>query len=250
MKWRYKIKISWLWVLFLPFLSLVSFSRVYFDVLLMLIFHELMHVFSASLLGIKVEQIMIYPFGMCAKFHGFGLGKPLQEGIVASMGICSHFFIGGILFLLFQINWISNPYYQYLSDVNIGLALFNFIPIYPLDGFRMLQSLLHQWIPYRKAYLLSLLLSWLFLFLNTEIWCSSISAFMISMLSMFATLRLWYHRHHHYLTFYWYRYLHQIKAKPKYHMHQDLYRGYENYIIRNEMVVHETKWLYEKLGKW
>ena len=250
MKWRCKIKISWFWVLALPFLFLVSFSRVYFDVLLMLIFHEMIHVLTALVFGMKVEQIIIYPFGMCAKFHGYGLGKPLAEGIVAAMGIGSHLLIYGVLFILLTIGWISNAYFQYLSDVNIGLALFNFIPIYPLDGFRIMQSLLHQCFPYQKAYVLSLFVSLLFLCINTSIWNTSISAFMIALLSLFASLKLWYYRYHYYLSFYWYRYLHKIKGKAKYHMQQDLYRGYENYIITNEKVVHETKWLYEKLGKW
>lgn len=250
MKWQCNIKISTLWILVLPLICFTSFVSVYIHVLFMLFFHEWMHILMAFFFKVRVQQIIIYPFGMCAKFHGFGFGVPIQEGIIAMMGILSHGFIAFFLYLFLSLDLISNVYFQYLWDVNIGLALFNMIPIYPLDGFRIIQAFLHQIFPYRLAYHYMLICSIVFLFLNYRIWMMSISSFMIALLSLIMDIQMLIHRYQNIRNFYWYRYLHPFQGVVKYHRKDDIYRGYENYLFYQENFHHETKWLYEKLAKW
>lgn len=250
MRMRCNIKISTLWIVFLPLLWLSSFRRIYFHILLILMFHESMHVLCAIVLKVKVETILIYPFGMCAKIHGFGNGIPCKELMIAMMGILSHIIIGVGIYYLMKLQYLSKPYYHYLMDVNVGLALFNCIPVYPLDGFSMLQAIVHQFFPYRIAYCLSLFISVCCFVLFFDLWFSSLSALMIACLSLGGAITLWIHRQKHHQLFYWYRLMHPYCGKEKIHARNDLYRGYTNYLMTPLGIFHETKWLKEKLSKW
>lgn len=244
------IKISWLWLLFIPLLWMSSFGYVYLYVLAMLIFHECMHVLCALFFSVQVDFICIYPFGMCARFHAFGWGHPLKEGIIASAGLFSHLIIAYLLKAMLNLDWISLPFYDYLSDLNVGLVLFNLIPIYPLDGFRIIQSLVHLFFPYRFASVFTYTISILMLIIHGSIWLSSISAMMIGLLSFISCLQWWMHRHRHYQSFYWYRYLHPFSAKLKLHSQDDLYRASTNCMMTKEGMIHESEWLKEKCSKW
>ena len=228
---------------------MISFQKVYCHIWLILVFHEWMHVLTASFFKIEAESIIIYPFGMCAKFRYFGWGKPWIEACVTLMGIVSHFIVAIILMMLERKQLISSVYFAYLWDINKGLILFNLIPIFPLDGFRLLQCLFHSVFCYQRAYKISLVVSLLCTFIFYFVWFSSISSFMIMILSMISILKMWWNRRFTFYSFYCYRYLHPYKGKHKFHPNQDIYRGYENYLFVNQEIVHELKWLKEKLGK-
>ena len=250
MRKQWPIKISWFWIFFLPILCFGSVQMVYFHILLMLMMHESFHVISAIILKEKVSEIIIYPFGMCARIQYYGWGIPWKEYIIAIMGILSHGWIAIILYGCYQMQWISNSYYLYLSSLNHGLVLFNLLPIYPLDGFRMLQAIIHTYFPYRIAYRFTYGCSFVFLCLFHPLWFSSISALMIACGSFVSTLMHLIKCSKYDKQFYWYRYLHPLKGRKKIHHKQDLYRSYENYLIQDKTMLHESDWLYEKLAKW
>ena len=148
-------------------------------ILLILPFHEWAHAFTASLLGDKgIKQrgrlsfnpvSHIDPIGaLCMLFFGFGWARPVPVdprkfknpkvgmAITALMGPVANLvagFAGLIIFnILYKAAFIfmyTNPVGMFISvflrfyiTVNVNLAVFNLLPIPPLDGSKILFTFL------------------------------------------------------------------------------------------------------------
>lgn len=99
-----------------------------FMVYMFIIMHELVHMIVALFLNVNIEQIEFMPTGVCAKYSGkISLVKELLISIA-----------GPIASLLFAVLYNNKIYYV----INIGIIIFNMIPIYPMDGGRILRCLL------------------------------------------------------------------------------------------------------------
>jgi Zn-dependent protease len=108
-----------------------------------ILFHELAHAWEARRNGIPVQSITLYIFGGIAQLSG----KPKSPGAefrVAAIGPASSLLLVAIFFGLNQIIgdrghlWAAT---QWLANINLILALFNLLPGYPLDGGRILESI-------------------------------------------------------------------------------------------------------------
>jgi len=90
----------------------------------LVILHELAHILMAISLKIKLEEISFLPFGVNAKFEFEGQRK--KEIVIALAG---PIFSLGMAFLF--------PQYKIQ---NLFIAIINLLPIYPLDGGRILKN--------------------------------------------------------------------------------------------------------------
>ena len=128
--------------------------------------HELGHSFAARKYGVPVEQIVLSPIGGVAQLQRIP-DKPVQELVIASAGpavnVIMAFVImaAGIAYGL-NIPSIASSFsgsesatlaalisYVFLS--NLFLAAFNLIPAFPMDGGRILRSLLAMRLEYARA---------------------------------------------------------------------------------------------------
>lgn len=107
--------------------------------------HELAHSLVALAKGIPVKSITLFVFG--------GISQITREAATAStefqiavVGPLSSLLIGGLFWLLAPLTEaISQPLaesFHWLGYINFLLALFNLIPGFPLDGGRVLRSLI------------------------------------------------------------------------------------------------------------
>lgn len=138
--------------------SLVFICAVFASVAL----HEFGHAFVASLFGIKAKNIVMLPIGGVASIEKFP-GNPGQELAISIAGPLVNIIIAGILMLILQPYpsiWESKPgvsilhghdFLYNLHLANLGLAAFNLIPAFPMDGGRILRALLGFRMNYVRA---------------------------------------------------------------------------------------------------
>lgn len=148
-------------------------------VIVAMTFHEFAHAWAATKLGDETPRQQgrlslnpmshIDPVGLiCLMLLGFGWGKPVQinprnfdgkyslskaEAIVAAAGPIMNFILAFVFLIIYAIfgmtvttittttNVISSILISIIS-VNLGLGVFNLIPIYPLDGAKVLNNFL------------------------------------------------------------------------------------------------------------
>ncbi len=123
---------------------------------LVVLLHELGHVTAAWSFGWKIRSIELLPFGGVAQMDEWGTAPAREEIVVALAGPFYHIYM--ILFSLwfYQMGWWDYTWTEYFVLSNITIALFNMLPIYPLDGGRVVQALLSKLVPYQRCIAVSL----------------------------------------------------------------------------------------------
>jgi Zn-dependent protease len=107
------------------------------------LFHELAHSVIAQRYRIPVISITLFVFGGVARI-GREPANARQEFFVAVAGPVSSYFLSGVFFLLgsiFPANEMLGALAGWLATINFALATFNLVPGFPLDGGRILRSL-------------------------------------------------------------------------------------------------------------
>lgn len=106
--------------------------------------HELAHTFVARRRGLSVESITLFVFGGISDLEQDPTSADV-EFQMALIGPATNLLIGGIAALLGFIVGTTAPLvaatFNCLAFANLVLALFNLIPGFPLDGGRLLRSL-------------------------------------------------------------------------------------------------------------
>ena len=112
-----------------------------------IIFHEFCHSLVARQFGLPMKGITLFIFGGVAEMSSEP-ESPKVEFLVAVAGPISSVLLGAVLYLVLMaggtIGW-SEPVkgvLQYLMIINFILAGFNLLPAFPLDGGRILRSVL------------------------------------------------------------------------------------------------------------
>lgn len=105
---------------------------------LIIIVHELGHAAAASFFSWRLKRISLLPFGGVAEMDEHG-NRPLkEEAIVTLVGPVQHLWLMGAAFLLFQFQWISGQLFETFIQYNLMVLIFNMLPIWPLDGGKLL----------------------------------------------------------------------------------------------------------------
>lgn len=126
--------------------------------------HELTHSLTAKRFGIKVRDITLLPIGGVASMDKMP-DNPKQEFVISIAGPMTNIVLAAILFSIFYSTpWIPrivllNPTggntwqhtFALIPWINVALAAFNLLPAFPMDGGRLLRSILASKMDYRKA---------------------------------------------------------------------------------------------------
>lgn len=115
-----------------------------------IVLHELSHSLAAREFGIPMTGITLFVFGGVAHMDE----EPptaKSEFVMAIAGPIASVVIGAVCYGMFLagtfLNWpvAVNGVIGWLSAINIILVVFNMVPAFPLDGGRVLRSLLWAW---------------------------------------------------------------------------------------------------------
>ncbi len=107
--------------------------------------HEMAHSLMAIRLGVPVKNITLFIFGGVAQIAKEA-PKPSSELLITVVGPLASLAIAFIFGALYLVAGNSSRYVaaaaEWLGIVNLSVALFNLVPGFPLDGGRMLRSVL------------------------------------------------------------------------------------------------------------
>lgn len=145
MKFRIDLKIF----IFLIIFYITKQIEIYSFIMLFAFIHEIGHLLVGILLKMKPEKMEIMPFGLAISFktnineYNKKIGKAnlleLKKMIVAIAGPLTN-----LLIIIITMN-IKIPVQKGLMIIytNLLIMIFNLIPVYPLDGGRILKQIIH-----------------------------------------------------------------------------------------------------------
>ncbi len=146
--------------IFIIFLSLIS--GLFKDVItlfMVIIIHETGHVITSLIYEWKIKKIDIT---ICGGFITYDeeIDKPFNEELLIAI---SGFIFQGLLYFIINIfhayDLIDIKTLNLIDKYNLSVFLFNVLPIYPLDGSKVLSIFLNMMLPYKKSVKLTSIIS-------------------------------------------------------------------------------------------
>ena len=191
------IKIDLKIFLFSIILILTKQIEIYSILMIFAFIHELAHLFAGIVMGYKVETIEVTPFGFCLSFKTKveDYNKKIEQGnkvsykriIIALAGPVVNILISYICLYLKFNSYILQERIIYS---NLLLGIFNLLPIYPLDGGRILKELIYIKKGKEKSYEISLILSKITIIVLT-IFSSVLILYVRNVAIVFVLIYLW-----------------------------------------------------------
>ena len=175
MRIRIDLKIFIFFIIF----YLTNQLRTYLIIMFFSIIHEIGHIIVGLILKMKPEKIEIMPFGMSASFGTDFKNNKIKEIVVA--------LAGPLTSLALAILCTT----QEAVYSNILIMIFNLIPIYPLDGGRIVEAILYMAFGEEKTENLVSKISYITIILLTLV--SSIAVYYYKNFAIFLIcIFLWY----------------------------------------------------------
>lgn len=145
MRFRIDLKIF----VFLILFYITRQIHTYAAIMIFAIIHELGHLIVGLILGMKPDKLDIMPYGASISFklspndYNIKIKKgnklEIKKIIIALAGP-----ITNVILIIIALNINMTIFYKLIIIYsNLLLIIFNLLPIYPLDGGRILKSLLH-----------------------------------------------------------------------------------------------------------
>ena len=132
MKFRIDLKI----LFFLSLFLITGQIKIYLIIMTFAFLHEIVHILIGTILGFRLQEFELMPFGFCARL------KPNIKDYKIKKS--------NIIEIKKVIIAISGPFLNFLLTIflkdifaysNLIIFILNLIPIYPLDGGRIVKSL-------------------------------------------------------------------------------------------------------------
>lgn len=245
---RLRLPIVWLIVLLFSYCS--GYWKILTAVFVMMSLHECAHVAAACAVGYKTEGIDVFPFGFCAKISSVGHGNVYRELLILLAGPSVHLLYPLFISLLMSADVISKPFADYLIQMNFSMLFFNLLLILPLDGGRILSSLLHLFFPYALAQRITLIISFnaiaVLLFSG---YMANAAGWITLVILLLQEIARWQGQLEDRLEFYRYRLHHPYSGPICIHDRHDLYRMRTNYLRFGNKTIQEKEWLRQLFHK-
>ncbi|WP_277351306.1 M50 family metallopeptidase [Bacillus sp. RO1] len=196
------------------FLAGLAILTANFRELLILFFivfiHELGHGIAATHYNWRIKQVLLLPFGGVAEMEEHG-NRPLKEELVVTLaGPLQHVWLSAGAFLLFKLGYLSAGMWEMFFTFNIMIFLVNLLPIWPLDGGKIMGLLFSRTSAFAQAHERTLQASFVFL----ALFCTTylvidplhINIWIITVFLFFSLYTEWKQRHFVFMRFLMERY--------------------------------------------
>ena len=128
---------------------------------IIVIFHELGHIFIIKLLGYKVHKVNNYPSGGVTEIDKKINTKITHDLLIASFGVVFQIILFFLFTLFHSFSFIRTNTYLLFLSYNTTILLFNLLPIIPLDGYQFLRCFWEILFPFKKAFKISFVISFI-----------------------------------------------------------------------------------------
>ncbi|WP_102345414.1 M50 family metallopeptidase [Bacillus sp. Marseille-P3661] len=114
--------------------------------------HEMGHAVAAHFFHWRIKKIQILPFGGVAEMDEHG-NRPLKEELIVILsGPVQHIWLIGLAYLLLSIGMIDQGTFDLFLRHNLIILAFNLLPVWPLDGGKLLFLALSYKYPFGTAH--------------------------------------------------------------------------------------------------
>lgn len=147
----------------------------------LIVVHEFGHYITARLLNFKVDKIVIYPFGGITKINGL-INKDINDELLVAVAGVIYQFCFYLVICYFNGKGLIRDYTMGIySMYNSQIIFFNLLPIYPLDGAKILNLLLSKWFHYDLSNKMTICVSIIFMvfFMALNTYVHNYSYFMV-----------------------------------------------------------------------
>lgn len=220
------------------YLNLIIFTS-------LIIFHEFGHFIAAKLCQAKVKKIVIYPYGGKTILEDYLNRDIHQEIFIASSGVIFQFIYYLFICFLHQKYFIRTYTMNLFTLYNSQMIFFNLLPIYPLDGGKILNMLLCITFPYKLANLLTITVSLtnIILLFTIHIYQYNYSNLMIGLILLYYLYLFYQKRKYLYQKFLLERYLYHLNY-PKLKIIKNINQMYKN---KSHLIYHHKKYQEEAI---
>lgn len=134
-----------------------TFNGNYLIAFIIVILHEYTHYFTAVCFGYKDGKVKILPFGASLQLPGIDEASVKEEIIISLSGPIMNLVLA-VIFYAINIHYKSE-FIETLFFTNLCLGVFNLLPALPLDGGRILRAILSARTVYRRANIITIIVS-------------------------------------------------------------------------------------------
>lgn len=226
------------YICFIIFILIGKF-KFFISLTLITFFHELGHILTGILLKYKLEKVIILPLGCYSIFNTKINNNIFKEIFVTIMGPIFQ------LVLLFL--------YKNYQEYNLYLLIFNLLPIYPLDGYKIFCIFLYNIFPFKKTLYISYIVSILLILTLILIRPTSIIIYIVSIVFIYQLIKEYKNINFVFNKFLFERYLYKIKYKNnKYINSLNLNKMYKykshTFLSENKLIEEEKilKYMFDK----
>lgn len=143
-----RIRVNWLFLLLCAIYVYLGLGLEIMVIFTSVFLHELSHTIVAAILGVKVAEIELLPFGGQARIDDFTGLDPDREIYIALAGPIFSCSIAALFYFLPAVFPFKT---SLLFQINLFLGVFNLLPALPLDGGRILRAYLSTRMGYKRA---------------------------------------------------------------------------------------------------
>ena len=134
------------------FVNLIIFTS-------LIIIHEMGHIIISKILSYKIDKVIIYPYGGFVKLNTRINTKIENDLLVAISGIIMQSIYFGIIFFLYRNGIVREYIYSLFLLYHKSMLIFNLLPIYPLDGAKIVNLILSKYFSFNIANYISIVIS-------------------------------------------------------------------------------------------
>ena len=127
--------------------------------LLIIFIHESGHAIFAKIINFKFDEIIIYPFGGITIYNEDLNISSNKELFVLIGGISFQILFYLLIYYLYINGYVTEHVFLIIKRINYLLISFNFLPILPLDGGKLMNILFDKIFSYKLSNIISIIIS-------------------------------------------------------------------------------------------